>query len=655
MPLLDNLLGQPRPESLDDVMLPTSGAAFPSSASMQDEILYFLLVDRFSDGREASRPLLDRNDLAAARPSGAGGAPFDFGDWAKSGADRYQGGTIKGVQSKLGYLKALGVTTLWLSPVFKQRGHENTYHGYGVQDFLEVDPRFGTRQDLVDLVQATHAQGIRIILDIIFNHSGHNFNYDARETGNKVVEPPYRGFPDFYHRFGGWLDINGNTTSVIAGSEDGVFPLELQSPERYSRAGKGELGAGELDDPHAEHKRTDFFALRDLRTDDNDMLADLAKVYQYWIALTDCDGFRIDTLKHVGLSEARNFCGAIKEFAALIGKNDFFLVGEVAGGSFAQDVYLDGLVRNINSVLDIGEARLSLTSIGKGFAHPNDYFGTFNELDPGFGSHRNVGSRHVSILNDHDHVFGEKVRFTPDLSFDHQIVAPTAIQLFSLGIPCIYYGTEQAFSLPEASVTGQLPGFNNGESVSDRYLREAMFGPEHPRHAGRAGLPQATAGLDPAVPGFGPFATSGHHCFDENHPAFVRLAALNRVRQRFPVLRFGRQYLRPHDVGGHRFVPGGGSLIGWSRILGGIEALVLVNSNGTQNRQGRVLVDASLNQAGGTMTVIANSAESADPAGFAGSHRIGSTVPVEKDPDGATFVTIGQVGPSEVLILTNQP
>jgi glycosidase len=654
MPLLDNLLGQPRPESLDDVTLPASGAAFPSSASMQNEILYFLLVDRFSDGGEANRPLLNRNNLTAARPSGAGGAPFDFGAWAESGAHRYQGGTIKGVQSKLAYLSALGVTMLWLSPVFKQRGHQNTYHGYGIQDFLDVDPRFGTRQDLVDLVQAAHAQDIRIILDIIFNHSGHNFNYDARETNNNVEMPPFRPFPDFYHQFGGWLNADGNARPTIAGSEDGVFPVELQSPERYSRAGFGNLGAGDLNDPHAEHKRTDFFTLRDLRSDDNDMLADLVKVYQYWIALTDCDGFRIDTLKHVAVPEARNFCGAIKEFAASIGKNDFFLVGEVAGGSFTQDVFFDALVRNINAVLDIGEARLSLTAIGKGFAHPHDYFGTFNELDPGFGSHRNVGSRHVSILNDHDHVFGDKVRFTPDLTFDHQIVAPIAVQLFTLGIPCIYYGSEQAFSLPEPSVTQQLPNVN-GRDFADRYLREAMFGPEHPRRAGRAGLPQAPAGLDPAVPGFGPFATSGHHCFDETHPAFVRLAALNGVRQRFPVLRFGRQYLRPHDIGGHRFVPGGGSLIGWSRILGGIEALVLVNSNGTQSRQGRVLIDANLNQAGGTMTVIANSAESAAPAGFAGPHRIGTTVPVEKDPDGATFVTIGQVGPSEVLILTNQP
>lgn len=653
MPFLDATLSLPRPNSLHDVNLPTSGAASPSSASMQDEVLYFLMIDRFSDGLEGSRPLLDRANLASARPAGPGGAPFDLNGWATSGALRYQGGTIRGVESKLGYLKSLGVTMLWLSPVLKQRGHEDSYHGYGIQDFLDVDSRFGTRQDLVDLVEAAHAQGIRVILDIIFNHSGHNWNYSADETSN-VSMPPYRAWPGHY-RFGTWLNADGNSTPSINTTEEGVWPTELQDPARYTRAGSGNLGAGDLRDDHAEHKRSDFYTLRDMRTDENDMLADLAKVYQYWIALTDCDGFRIDTLKHVSLEQARSFCGAIKEFGVSIGKQDFFIVGEVAGGDFAQDVYLDSLARNINAVLDIGEARLSLTSVGKGFSHPRDYFGAFEAVNPDFGSHRNVGSRHVSILNDHDHVFGDKVRFTPNVNFTHQIVAPTAIQLFTLGIPCIYYGTEQALSLPEPAVSAQLPGVNDAGNYGDRYLREAMFGPQHPKLAGRAGLAPPPAGLDQGLPGFGPFATSGHHCFDENHPAFVRIAALIGVRQRFSVLRLGRQYLRPHDIGGERLVPGGGSLIGWSRILGGIEALVLVNSNGTQSRQARILIDASLSQAGRTMTVIANTGESADPAGFSGSHRIGSTVPVEKDPDGATFVTIGQVGPSEVLILINQP
>ena len=94
-------------------------------------------------------------------------------------------------------------------------------------------------------------------------------------------------------------------------------------------------------------------------------------------------------------------------------------------------------------------------------------------------------------------------------------------------------------------------------------------------------------------------------------------------------------------------------MIGWSRILDSSEALVIVNSNGTQIRAGRILIDTNLNPAGGTMTVKANTAESANPMGFSGPHRIGSTLPVEKDPDGLAFVTIESVDPSEVLILIN--
>ena len=120
--------------------------------------------------------------------------------------------------------------------------------------------------------------------------------------------------------------------------------------------------------------------------------------------------------------------------------------------------------------------------------------------DDELGSHREGGKRHVSILDDHDHVFGAKVRFSTDAASDHQVVAGVAIQLLSLGIPCIYYGTEQAFAGPERSERVQfLPDFGSG---TDRYLREAMFGPLHPRGSGSAWSADRCD-----VPGFGAFGT----------------------------------------------------------------------------------------------------------------------------------------------------
>ena len=212
--------GRPRPDSLAQVVLPTWQSYSPSPLDWRDEVLYFLLVDRFSDGDEGSRPLLDRTDLAAARPNQPNGQPWRWDLWAQSGNERFQGGTLTGVRSQLGYLSGLGVTALWLSPVMRQRGHANTshsdpYHGYGVADFLEVDPRFGTRQDLIDLVDAAHQAGIRIILDVIFNHTGQNWNY----PGN-VEQEAFRPWPDHYD-FGNWLGAAGEPIQTITSPDQG--------------------------------------------------------------------------------------------------------------------------------------------------------------------------------------------------------------------------------------------------------------------------------------------------------------------------------------------------------------------------------------------------------------------------------------------------
>jgi glycosidase len=177
MSFADSQPSQNRPDSVRNVDLPRRERYHPSPADWRDETLYFLLPDRFSDGQEQSRPLLDRHNLNCARPAPPDGEAWRWDLWARSGADRWQGGTLRGLRSKLGYLKNLGVTAIWIGPVFKQRGHLDTYPGYGIQDFLDIDPHFGDRRDLVELVADAHAAGLRVILDVIFNHSGSNWLY----------------------------------------------------------------------------------------------------------------------------------------------------------------------------------------------------------------------------------------------------------------------------------------------------------------------------------------------------------------------------------------------------------------------------------------------------------------------------------------------
>jgi hypothetical protein len=278
------------------------------------------------------------------------------------------------------------------------------------------------------------------------------------------------------------------------------------------------------------------------------------------------------------------------------------------------------------------------------------------------GSHRNSGPRHVTALDDHDEIFGDKTRFSSDASpADHQVVAGVAIQLFTLGIPCIYYGTEQAFSGPPNPERDQfLPDYNKGNPPPDKYLREIMFGAEHPRKSGRAGLPSAgAAGFDTTVPAFGAFGTVGHHCFDLASPAFVRIRHLTGVRQQLPVLRYGRQYLRPIAPPGGAFAASkAGDIIAWSRILDDEEAVCVVNGNGGQSKGGDVLVEGSFNATPGAIfQVVANSAQAAALAAgvaYTGTHPVGEQLAV-KARDGTRFVEIRGVAPAEVLVLTNRP
>jgi glycosidase len=655
MGFVEDILSRARPDSLRSLTLPRRSSYYASPRDWRDEVIYFLLPDRFSDGQEKTRPLLDPNKRDAFRPAG-----FRWDSWSQSGSDRYQGGTIKGLTSKLQYISSLGATTLWIGPVFKQRGHWDSYHGYAIQDFLEVDSRLGSRKDLVDLVAAAHSKNMRVLVDTVFNHTGNNWIY-----ANGQDQPPYRAWPQYYEK-GQWRDRGGNFTDAIRTPDDGVWPKELWGDSCYTRAGEGDLGRGAIDDPHAEYRRTDFVGDRDINYDTAGVLDNVARCYKYWIALTDCDGFRIDTLKHVDEETGRNFCGSIKEFAAGLGKADFFLVGEVAGADSDADRYLEVLGSNLNATLDIGETRPTLTAVAKGLAPASAYFKLTRVWDDDLGSHRNSGKRRVSVLDDHDHVSGAKVRFSSDASSDHQVVAGVALQLFGLGIPCIYYGTEQAFAGPERSEREKyLPDYGIGNPPPDKYLREAMFGPEHPRLSGLAGLASSTSAFDTSMPGFGPFGTSGAHTFNERSSAFVRIAALTQVRTMYPSLRYGRQYQREISNFGAPFaLANAGELIVWSRILDDEEALCVVNGHGTERRGADVLIDPNLNSSDAAgnpwsgsdpyLVVVGNTEQAATGAGYTGSHPVGSKLGVEWR-NGSAYVSIRGVGPSEVVILINRP
>jgi glycosidase len=116
---------------------------FPSPDAWEDQVFYFLLLDRFSDGKE--KDCRDNDGSMASTGSTALFQPADNGNavsseaqaanWREAGS-KWAGGNLKGLSGKIGYLKRLGVTAIWVSPVFRQVEFQATYHGYGIQNFL---------------------------------------------------------------------------------------------------------------------------------------------------------------------------------------------------------------------------------------------------------------------------------------------------------------------------------------------------------------------------------------------------------------------------------------------------------------------------------------------------------------------------------------
>ena len=569
---------QAAPKILKDVDLKPRGRVYRSPATWRDQILYFLLPDRFSDARENQRHLFDGTNPGQCKAK-------DKAKWM-DGGKKFQGGTLKGIESKLDYLKGLGVTTLWIGPIWKQRKDLETYHGYGIQNFLDIDPRFGTRQDLRDLVDAAHEQGMYVLLDIIYNHSGNNWFYS--DNGSLKETLPYRFQPPY--PFGGWRSETGTSIANIQTLEDGVWPKEFQDLDLYNRAGQiGKWDSEPWENPlnsDNEFRRGDFFDLKDFNLSQGKALSALIRVYQYWIALSDCDGFRIDTVKHVPWEASRNFCGGLREYAESIGKENFLLLGEVTGGADMAKNYLDIFGRNLDAALDIGEPTILLAGMVKGSIDPKAFFEQFGGHDS-LGSHRETGRYHVSILDDHDMVGRNgKYRFSAKNNIPtryEQVAHAVGVQITTLGIPCIYYGTEQAFDgsqdYHDYTIEPQL-------SFDDRYIRETMFGGT-----------------------FGAFETECCHFFDPNHPAYLRISAIARIsNQKNKVgqaLRRGRQYMRETSFLGRPFsIPGRRELTAWSRILFDQEVVMALNTHATENRGAEITVDALLHPPGSTMTFL---------------------------------------------------
>lgn len=617
-------LNEPAPQELSQVKLRPIGKVHPSPKSWRDQIFYQLLPDRFSDAQEDSRPLFDYNHPEQYKVS-------DKAAWMTAGT-KFNGGTIKGIMSKLDYLQNLGVTTLWINPVWKQRCDLETYHGYGIQNFLDIDPRFGTRQELRDLIDLAHEKGMYVILDVIFNHSGNNWFYKG-ENGEPRDTMPYRFEP--LQPFHGWRSATGESIPTPNTLEDGVWPKEFQNLDWYSRCGEiGQWGLADWEDPlnpYVEYRKGDFYDLKDINLENPETMAGVIKAYQYWIAISDCDGFRLDAVKHISPQASGEFARAIHSYAELIGKDNFFLTGEITDAGIIPG-YVDLFKGNLDAVLEIIIFPNKVGPLAKGLTPPNDFFGLYDR-NTRSGIFRQIGTFAVCVLDDHDMSSRpKKERFAAHSNVPNlyqQIAHVVGIQLTVPGIPAIYYGTEQGFDGNEDYHDYTV---ENRRFAEDRYVRETMFGGS-----------------------FGAFETHGCHFFNPNHPTYLRIAAIARLRNRQDILgktlRQGYLYFRETAYLDYPFrIPEQGELVGWSMLYYNLEVVIVFNPHGFERRGAWVTIDGSLHDHGDSLNYLYHSEWSDDQLRQPPEDQ---TVEVQKYLDGRAAVYL-DLCPSGMAILTDK-
>lgn len=534
----------------------------------EDEILYFLLPDRFENGDRAN----DRGGLQGDRlHTGYDPAAKGF----------YHGGDLKGLTARLDYLEQLGVTAIWLGPIFVNKpvqgpkGQESAgYHGYWITDFTHVDSHFGTDADMKAFVDAAHARGMKVYLDIIANHTADVIQYrecpttacayrsraDYPYTRTRGVDgaPINAGFQgdsvQTAENFARLTDPDWAYTPWVPDAERTIkVPAWLNDPIYYHNRGDS-LFRGE------SSTMGDFVGLDDLMTENPRVVAGFIDIYGGWIDRFGIDGFRIDTARHVNPEFWDAFSAAMLARAKAKGIPNFHIFGEVAvddmnPGALAIHTRID----HLPAVLDFA-FRAGVEGVVSG-KQPTSTLATLFQQDALYEGGEGTARRLPTFVSNHDHG-----RLSTDLrkalpgASDDEILArvrlANAMMLLLRGVPTIYAGDEQGFV-----------GDGN-----DQDAREDMFPSKVAVYNDNRLL-----GTD---------ATTAASNFDTNHPLFRQIAELAAIRKGHPALTRGHQVTRAYGDG-----PG---LFAVSRFdpVTGAEILIAFNT-ATQPFAGNVEVDTA--------------------------------------------------------------
>jgi len=539
---------------------------------IQDDLIYFMVTDRFNNADPAN----DRGGVTGDRLVHG----FDPTD-----EKFYHGGDLKGVTARLDYLADMGVTAIWMTPVFKNKWvmeHDGwltaSYHGYWIADFTRVDPHLGTDAELRELIDEAHKRNIKIIFDIVINHTADTIKYrqchdtgyagaDKEAAGSGCIYRPSDIYPyttrgkadgaainagflghgeahQAKSNFAKLVDPSFAYTPFIAETEKSLKkPDWLNNPIYYHNRGEI-VYSGEA------FYLGDFYGLDDTFTEHPDVVRGMIDIYQYWIREYGIDGFRIDTAGHVNTSFWAQFVPAMQKHARLHGRPEFFMFGEVINTILNKRGYITR--GRLPAVLDF-DFKHAVVDYVAGSGSAKEFAGQFSDTDDYFIDHDTSPYTFPTFLGNHDDGrFGVHLNLKdPDAPEEIKLKRTRlaqAIMYFARGVPILYYGDEQGFM-------GE-PGFHES--------REDM-------------LPGATAVFNDNDL-IGTDQTTADSNFNTNHPIYLYLKQLGAIYRRHPALRHGDQHIRYHDEGE--------GIIAWSRIdpKERIEYLAVFNNSQTDKR-----------------------------------------------------------------------
>ena len=405
--------------------------------------VYFLLTDRFNNGDPD-------NDLSVNRK--------------KDGAvlRSFEGGDLKGITQKIeeGYFDKLGVNAIWMTPVVEQihgptdegTGKTYGYHGYWAKDWTRLDPNFGTEADLAALVATAHQRGIRILMDVVINHTGPVTDLDQQWPDSWVRTGPTCNYQDYESTV--TCTLVENLPDIKTESEEDVeLPPFLK--EKWTLEGRLAAEEKELDAffEKTGYPRAPRFYIIKWLTD--------------WIRKYGIDGFRVDTVKHTEaeiwdeLKEAAE--AAFQEWKAanpglVLDEEDFYMVGEVYG------YYVEA-----EKMYDYGDKKVDFFANGFegliNFSFKQDATNSYEDLFSKYSDILNKDNmQSVGVLNyltSHD----DGSPFDPQREKSYETATKL---LLSPGAAQIYYGDETARPLIIEGANGDanLRSFMNWDDLA---------------------------------------------------------------------------------------------------------------------------------------------------------------------------------------------